>query len=109
VGPAALIVTTDYAVDAGLDRVSTSPGRVITVSPNPFMNAVQLTINADKNENAVVSIVDLTGREVVRRSVSLQNGTNRFTLDGLSKYNPGSYILRLVTKDGVQNNRLIKQ
>jgi len=86
-----------------------SSDRVITVTPNPFSDVVQVSIVSRKTETANISVVDISGREVARKSVNLQTGTNRFSVDNLNRYNPGNYILRLVTKDGVQNIRLIKQ
>lgn len=86
-----------------------SSDRVITVTPNPFSDVVQVAIVSRKTETANISVVDISGREVARKSVNLQTGTNRFSVDDLNRYNPGNYILRLVTKDGVQNIRLIKQ
>jgi len=86
-----------------------SSDRVITVTPNPFSDVVQVAIVSRKTETANISVVDISGREVARKSVNLQIGTNHFSVDDLNRYNPGNYILRLVTKDGVQNIRLIKQ
>ena len=83
--------------------------RNIAVAPNPIVNTLYVTVGSNKNENGIITVVDLQGRELVRKSVNLQNGMNRFSFDDLSKQNAGSYILRLTTKDGVQNVRLIKQ
>ena len=109
VGPTTTAAPSEAAVESNMERVSISTGRVITVAPNPFSNVVQVIINSNTSENASISILDLTGREVARKSVRLQTGDNRFSLEGLGRYNPGNYILRLVTKDGIQNIRLIKQ
>ncbi|HYJ38269.1 MAG TPA: T9SS type A sorting domain-containing protein, partial [Chitinophagaceae bacterium] len=100
---------TDYANESGLDRVYESTGRVITVAPNPFVSSVYVTIGSDKNENGSITIMDIAGRVIVKRSVTLQRGLSRFTIDGLSQLRQGSYVLRLTTTEGVQNIRLIKQ
>jgi hypothetical protein len=101
--------TTEYANASGNDMMSQSINTNIAVAPNPFMNTLYLTIGSNKNETGIITIVDLEGKVLVRKSVSLQKGMNRFTFDELSKYRAGSYILRLTTSDGVQNMRLIKQ
>ncbi len=80
----------------------------IAVAPNPFMNSIQVTVGSNKNENASLSMIDVMGREVYRKSVSLQKGNNRFTIDG-SKYIQGSYYLKLTTADRSQTIKLIKQ
>jgi hypothetical protein len=83
--------------------------RNIAAAPNPFSNTLYITVGSNKNENGIITIVDLQGRELVSRSVTLQRGINRFSFDDLGKQRAGSYILRLTTNDGVQNMRLIKQ
>jgi len=101
--------TTAYANEAGMDMIQQPMARNIAVAPNPIVNTLYVTVGSNKNENGIITVVDLQGRELVRKSVNLQNGMNRFSFDDLSKQNAGSYILRLTTKDGVQNVRLIKQ
>jgi len=109
VGPTNEAAPTEVAVETNSDRIIGSNGRVITVAPNPFSNVVQVTINSTKTETGNISIVDISGREVARKSVTLQTGVNTFSIGDLNRYNPGNYILRLVTREGVQNIRLIKQ
>jgi hypothetical protein len=109
VGPTASAAPSEGAVETNIERTIESTGRVITVAPNPFSNVVEVTINSTKTETGSISIVDISGREVARRSITLQMGRNQFSVGDLGRYNPGNYILRLVTKDGVQNLRLIKQ
>lgn len=100
----------------GAKTVTTTTERVpevaitksVTAAPNPFIGPIQVTIGWDKQENASVTIVDVTGREVYRKSITLQRGVNRFVLDG-SRYTPGSYYLKLVTTDKIETIKLIKQ
>jgi len=94
---------------AGEDLMNQSSSKSIAVAPNPFINTVYLTIGSNKNETGIITIIDLEGKTLVKKSVSLQKGLNRLTIDELSKYRAGSYILRLTTSEGVQNMRLIKQ
>ena len=101
--------TTAYANTSGTDVMQQPMTRNIAVAPNPFLNTLYITVGSDKNETGTITIVDLQGRELVRRSVNLQRGMNRFSFDDLSRHKAGSYILRLTTTNGVQNMRLIKQ
>ena len=95
------------ATDISNERVAAVTNS-IAVAPNPFVNTITVTINSTKNENASLIITDVTGREVYRKSVSLQQGANRFTIDG-SKYTGGSYYLRLVAGKRLETVKLIKQ
>jgi hypothetical protein len=99
---------TAESYEAVNDRISVATARFTTVAPNPFSNTIQLTIGSGKNERATIIIMDMAGRQVHKSTLSLQQGVNRFSLNG-SSYRPGSYYLRLITSDGVENLRLIRQ
>jgi hypothetical protein len=101
--------TTAYANASGMDMMQQPMTRNIAAAPNPFGNTLYITVGSNKNEKGTITIVDLQGRELMRRSVTLQRGMNRFSFDDLRQHKSGSYILRLATTDGVQNLRLIKQ
>ncbi|HYF33216.1 MAG TPA: T9SS type A sorting domain-containing protein [Chitinophagaceae bacterium] len=83
--------------------------RRLTVAPNPFAHALMVTIGSAKNENATITIMDMAGRIVMKRPVSLQIGVNTIQLTGLANFKPGSYWLRLTTSDGAENVRLLRQ
>lgn len=84
-------------------------GTHMSVAPNPFINSVTLTIGSERNEPATISIIDLSGRTIAQRSVSLQTGVNRVSMDGMSGYKTGTYMIRLSTSRSVENLRVIKQ
>lgn len=88
---------------------SITASRSISVAPNPFVNAVNVTIGATRSEQASISVIDISGRQVFSRSVNLQRGMNKFTLNEVSTLRTGSYYLKLVTSEGVQSIRLIRQ
>jgi hypothetical protein len=105
VGASAAANQRDYSVEKPEPMVS---AKSMTVAPNPFVSAIQVTIGADKTENASLSIIDVSGRELYKKPIMLQKGVNRFTLDG-SKYLPGSYFLKLTTANRVETIRLVRQ
>ncbi|HYE54650.1 MAG TPA: T9SS type A sorting domain-containing protein [Chitinophagaceae bacterium] len=90
------------------EQLGVTPESRVTVAPNPFRNAVWVTIGSNKNENASIIVSDMTGRVVMTRSINLQKGVNRLSLDELSRYPAGSYFLRVSTPDRVENVKLIK-
>lgn len=102
---------TGSAAQTGVSVERTEPSiaaKSMSAAPNPFVSAIQVTIGSDKNENASISIIDVSGRELYKKPISLQRGVNRLTLDG-SKYRPGSYYLKLTTADRVETIKLIRQ
>jgi hypothetical protein len=84
-------------------------GRSISVAPNPFVNSVNVSIGSAKNEQASISVIDISGRQVFTRSINLQRGMNKITLNEVSTLRTGTYYLKLVTSEGVQSIRLIRQ
>jgi len=104
------IVTTEANRQSSVEEtIIASTSARISVTPNPFRGTMWVTIGSDKNENAEMIVVDLMGRTVVRKSVTLQKGVNRFSFDEMSKAPAGNYFLRVATQNGVENIRLIKQ
>jgi len=83
-------------------------GRSISVTPNPFVSSINVNIGSDKNEHGTIILLDVSGREVFRKPVTLHKGNNRFMLDG-SRYRPGSYYLKLVTGSRSESVKLIRQ
>ena len=79
----------------------------IAVAPNPFINSIQVTVSARKSENATLQILDVSGKELFRKSVNLMVGTNRFTVDG-SKYAQGTYFVRIVMSEGIKSTKIVK-
>jgi len=67
-----------------------------------------LTIGSEKNENGTLIMFDAAGKEVYRKPIGLQKGTNRFTLDG-SRFIQGNYFLKLVSESRSETIKLIRQ
>ncbi|HYC29404.1 MAG TPA: T9SS type A sorting domain-containing protein, partial [Chitinophagaceae bacterium] len=91
------------------ERVRELTGRVISVAPNPFVSSLTVSVASIKNERATISVMDLSGRPVYTKSINLQRGMNRINLNEINNIRTGSYYLRLVTSEGVQSIRLIRQ
>lgn len=83
--------------------------RRMTTAPNPFAHALMVTIGSRKNENATLTIMDMAGRVMMKRTVSLQQGVNTIPLSGLANFRQGSYWLRLTTSEGVENIQIMRQ
>lgn len=84
------------------------PG-IATVAPNPFSDKLTITVNSTKTEAAVVHIYDLTGKQLLRRTLSLKTGANNQVITVPSYLNEGVYLLKLQTSSQVQTLKLVKQ
>lgn len=89
-------------------KLKKSIGKFI-VSPNPFRKNVNINIEWDKNETTIVKVFNVTGTEVVSKSVSMIKGFNYVSLDELSKVPAGNYIIQFNTANGKLIKQVIKQ
>lgn len=75
----------------------------ISISPNPTKDKISITGNSDKTiEN--ITITDITGKTVIKRSDIKQNG--EIELSGLGK---GIYIIALQTEKEIVTTKIIKE
>lgn len=99
------LASVDKARDEFYATVSVTPERPqaesMSVTPNPFSSRLHLQWNGDEAAKSVVSIIDVLGRELLRKEVT----GNEVTLTGL-KLTKGSYIISVVTSDGVYVGRV---
>ena len=76
----------------------------ITIFPIPVRNVMNLLVNADINERAVLSITDGNGKLILTKTLTINTGYNKLLLntDGLAA---GNYILKIQ----LQNDLVIKK
>lgn len=75
----------------------------LLVYPNPFNDAISFNYEGS-DANAKLFIYDLMGREVAHKYIS--NGLNTIDLNDLVNT---SYLLKLVDKDGIYTQKIIKR
>lgn len=74
----------------------------LKVYPNPVVNG-SLTVSynlAQGAANGTLQLIDMTGRTVFSRTVSLTNGTNKLSYNFPASYK-GTYVMRLITANHV--------
>lgn len=81
----------------------------ITIAPNPFINSIQTSVLAQKDEKLVLSVLDIFGREIKSKTVQLSPGKNQVVVDGLEKLPAGNYLLRVASATTVETHKIIKQ
>lgn len=72
---------------------------MFTVYPNPASTTIHLELSTEMPVDAVLSIMDLTGRALYSGNVSLSTGKQTFDFD-LSTFESGTYLLQLKTVQG---------
>ncbi|MEJ7589676.1 MAG: T9SS type A sorting domain-containing protein [Ferruginibacter sp.] len=80
-----------------------------TVSPNPFRNHLNVNIEWDKDETTVVKVFNVSGAEVLSKSVKMIKGFNYIDITELEKVAPGSYIIQFNSTSGKLIKQVVKQ
>lgn len=76
-------------------------GRNVKIYPNPTSGIVH--VNAESQLVSEVQVFDMFGKMLFRKSV----GENEFAVD-LSRYHAGTYMLRIISRDGVETVKIVK-
>lgn len=74
--------------------------------PNPANTVVQMALSSEKKQQLTVFVYALSGALVQNKSFMLKQGTNVFTME-TEKWNPGAYLLELITPNQVIHKKLI--
>jgi hypothetical protein len=78
------------------------------VRPNPFRDALHLTINSTQTMSVTIQMMDPTGRALLIKEKALLPGANDFDLAGLVEYSPGVYYIRVTGKTFQETIKVMK-
>jgi len=81
---------------------------ISNVSPNPFTNKIDLTINLEKPVQLQLQIIDLTGRVMLRKTVNAIAGNNQIQWNGLNKLAEGIYYININRAEGSLQQKILK-
>ena len=85
-----------------------APATDARIAPNPVKGDATLTFTTGKASNVTVEIYSIAGRRIYASQAYRAAGVHTCTLP-LSQVATGAYICRIITADGVQTLRLIKE
>ena len=100
---------TTISIDACFNGVPTfnSVLNSMSVYPNPAKDNINLLLNSRFNSNVILTVKDVTGRNVVESiPVHLNAGKNNYKLD-LPKLPAGVYIIQINDDFGMMNTRVL--
>ncbi|MGN6533542.1 MAG: T9SS type A sorting domain-containing protein [Ginsengibacter sp.] len=80
----------------------------VSVSPNPFSDFINVTVEWNAAEPATVKIFTIQGKEVVSKQMTLNKGFNSFKIDNVSNLPAGMYLLQLVSPTQKVVEKIIK-
>jgi hypothetical protein len=90
-------------------RLQAKADVLMQVSPNPFMENVNVRFNATENSTAVIRISNLAGQTMLSKQAIISKGYNNIQVDGLNRLASGMYMAQLIVNGTViDNQKLIK-
>lgn len=90
-----------------LVRMQSISGVKMQVSPNPFVENLNVRFTASEAGTAQVQIITINGQKVQVQQAAIGKGNNSIQVQGISKLNPGIYIAQLVVNGVVTDNQKI--
>jgi hypothetical protein len=79
------------------------------VYPNPFVNSLNLNFDAENNEKGNLRIINMQGKIILVKPISIATGKNNIQLNNLDALSKGSYTLELITNQWRKSITIIKQ
>jgi hypothetical protein len=73
-------------------RIDGNNKQVFKMYPSVINENATVNISAAKNEQTVLQIIDLNGRGVYQKNISLQEGENNVSVSGFSRLPQGTYV-----------------
>jgi len=75
------------------------------VYPNPFYSDIKIELMGTRKETGLIRFITFEGKEVLRRNVEVEKGTNIIVLKDLNYLPRGNYILEMTTS----TNKIIRK
>ena len=79
-----------------------------SVSPNPFSNVLKISIQSPASDKATLILTDISGRQLIKKDIVLEGGSNSLILEGADKVNNGTYLLTVNSTLQHQTIKVIK-
>lgn len=103
-GSTTSIAWQDFGFDEIIDNgVNDMNGRSLFVSPNPFLNSINISV-PENFLDATIDVIDITGKKVLHR----ENVRGNLIFLNASQIPRGVYLLRVTTNDGEWEKKILK-
>lgn len=96
----------DYFFTGVTDHLIPQNFKISGIYPNPFNPVTTVSWIQPENGVSILTIYDLSGKEIVRKSVNAVQGENKVLLEGKG-WSSGLYILRIKHGTDYKSERLI--
>ena len=86
-------------------KINNNTNEHFNVYPNPFYSDIKIELMGARKETGMIRFITFEGKEVLRRSVEVEKGTNIIVLKDLNYLPKGNYILEMTTS----TNKIIRK
>ncbi|MEO6669888.1 MAG: T9SS type A sorting domain-containing protein, partial [Ferruginibacter sp.] len=83
-------------------------GGFIEVNPNPFKEILNVNIESTIKDVAAISISDMSGRLLLKKSVAVSAGNNAFEIKEAAGLARGMYVMTIKTSQQKQSIKIVK-
>lgn len=99
---------TEYSHVVTVDRRSIGRTQNVQVTPNPFVDDLEVVLESDSDQNATIQMFTLSGKLVEKTTVNVSANTVERTLMDLSGLGSGVYLIRIEMGSTVETQRIVK-
>ena len=79
----------------------------MSIVSNRASGEAQVRFNASKNSEAVITVLDETGKVLLQQTSKLSSGVNNIAISKLLTLNEGTYTVSLTTNNQTYSSRLL--
>ncbi|HVY76853.1 MAG TPA: T9SS type A sorting domain-containing protein [Puia sp.] len=85
------------------------PETSFSVYPNPVDSYTILNLLSNKQTTGTLRLIDNSGRQILTRTITVNNGANSIMLDQLGNLPRGLYIVQALVDNNLYNQKLLKK
>jgi hypothetical protein len=80
--------------------------RELNIYPNPIIDRATIELTVDQNADLILTIYDITGRQVDQQSSSVHKGDNKIQIN-LDDLNTGTYVITAMVGNAKYSQKFI--
>jgi hypothetical protein len=90
-------------------RLNETKQQQFKMYPSIINDNATISLSASKAEQTMVQVVDLGGRVVFNKNISLQQGDNNIAVNGLGSLHNGTYVAWIKSGDAIYSQKIMIQ
>ncbi|OUJ74877.1 lectin-like domain-containing protein [Hymenobacter crusticola] len=101
--------TTTYSPIRALATQAKASTTAVQAYPSPFATSLTVIVQAEQTELAVLRLVNTTGHQLLQRTITLEPGTNTFSLPEAARWPAGLYLLEVQQGAHREQRRIVHE